>query len=98
MVRCGEKIVGEFTKEPTALAVSLHGSNFISDRTLEETNELNETKRDKATRLYTTILKNVAENPHRYPTFISILREKEVLYSHLLEDLDLTHKQLSIPN
>ena len=96
LVHCGNKIVGEFTKEPTTLAVSLHAANFISDRTLEETNELNETKRNKATRLYTTILKNVAEHPHKYPAFISILQEKKVLYRHLLEDLELTRKQLSM--
>ena len=95
LARCGEKIIGDFAKDSKTLAFHLHTKKFISDVTLEETNELNEINRNKARRLYTTVLGTVRQHPQRYVDLISILESNETLYKDLLEELKLTYIQLS---
>ena len=90
LVHCGEKVVGDLTKDPKTLALHLHAKRFISDDTLEEVNELNETNRNKARRLYTAVLEIVRNHPQRYAEFISILEGNRTLYRDLLKELEVT--------
>ena len=94
LVQCGEKIVGELTKEPKTLAVQLHANKFISDRTLAETIELEEIKHDKAARLHTAVLGTVRQHPQRYGEFISILEGNRTLYDDLLRELEVIYNKL----
>ena len=94
LVSCGEKVVGEFSKDPKGLALSLHGVGFISNDTLDKTNSLNEISRDKARRLYTEVLGKVKYFPHRYAELVSILEQNRTLYGDLLEELDQTYRKL----
>ena len=91
---CGEKIVGEFSKDPKGLALSLHGVGFISDDMLDETDSLNEISRDKARRDYHAVLRQVKCFPHSYAEFVSILEQNRTLYGDLLEELDQTYRKL----
>lgn len=91
---CGGKIVGEFSKDPKGLALSLHGIGFISDDTLDETNSLNEISRDKARRLYIAVLRKVKSFPRGYAELVSILEENRTLYGDLLEELAETYRRL----
>lgn len=95
LIQCGEKIIEELMKDPKTLAIQLHAKQFISDDTLEETNELNETSRNKARRLYTAILGTVKQHPQRYADFISILEKYRSLYKDLLEELDMAYPDKS---
>ena len=97
LVQCGEKIVSELTKDPTALAVQLHSNKFISDRTLAKTIELEEIKHDKARRLHGAVLDLVRHHPQRYGEFLSILESNKTLYSDLLKELQITYNKLSMP-
>ena len=98
LAQCGEKIVGEFTKDPKTLALQLLAKNFISHHVLEETNELNETNSDKGRRLYTAVLGRVKQHPQRYAEFISILEGcRTVLYQDLLKELGKTYYKLGMP-
>ena len=94
LMLCGEKIVGEFSKDPKGLALSLHGVGFISDDMLDETNSLNEISRDKARRDYHAVLRQVKCSPHSYAEFVSILEQNRTLYGDLLEELDQTYRKL----
>ena len=61
---------------------------------LEETNELNETNRTKARRLYTAVLGIVRHHPHRYVELISVLKDNMILYRDLLRELEMTYDKL----
>ena len=74
LVSCSEKIVQSLSEEPKALALHLLSAGLITDRVLQETNQLNEIKADKATRLYTALLDVVKHHPHKYRDFVSTLR------------------------
>ncbi len=56
LVSCSEKIVQSLSEDPKALALHLLSAGLITVSILEKTNEyVNETKREKATRLYTAM-------------------------------------------
>ncbi|XP_064404111.1 uncharacterized protein LOC135349511 isoform X2 [Halichondria panicea] len=74
LVSCSEKIVQSLSEDPKALALHLLSAGLITMSILEKTNELNETKREKATRLYTALLGVVKHHPHKYHEFVSTLR------------------------
>ena len=97
LVQCGEKIVGDLTKDPKTIALQLHAKKFISADILEETNELNETNRSKARRLYTAVLDLVRHHPQRYGEFLSILEGNRTLFRDLLKELQITYNKLSMP-
>ena len=84
MVAEGEKIVEALSRDPKRLALKLFTKDLISRTILEETNELNETKVDKASRLYSAVLKEVLEYPQHYDTFIEILSGMGDQYNSLL--------------
>ena len=94
LVQCGEKIVGELSKDPKALALQLHGEKFISLDILEQTNQINETTRDKARRLHVEVLGIVRYHPQRYREFVSILEGNRTLYSDLLKELKMSMPKL----
>ena len=77
MVDCAQEIVSSLSTDPKGLAFSLFSKRFISRDVLEQTNELNETKTDKARRLYTEILKIVEQNPKEYKTFVGTLEDQK---------------------
>ena len=97
LVQCGEKIVGDLTKDPKTVALQLHARKFISADVLEETNELNETNRSKARRLYTAVLDLVRHHSQRYGEFLSILEGNRTLFRDLLKELQITYNKLSMP-
>ena len=97
LAQCGEKIVGDLTKDPKTIALQLHARKFISADVLEETNELNETNRSKARRLYTAVLDLVRHHPQRYGEFLSILEGNRTLYRDLLKELQMIYDKLSMP-
>ena len=95
MVACGDKIVEGLSREPKELAQSLHTKGIIADDTLQETNELlNETKREKARRLYTAVLDVVKTYPRRFEDFVAVLRTNQLLHIDLLKELEETYKRI----
>ncbi len=77
LVSCSEKIVQSLSEDPKALALHLLSAGLITLSILEKTNELNETKREKATRLYTALLGVVKHHPHKYHKFVSTLMQTQ---------------------
>ncbi len=90
LVRFSDKIVQSISEDPKALALHLLSAGLITVSILEKTNEyVNETKREKATRLYTTLLGVVKNHPHKYHKFVSTLRLNP-LHIDLVRELDKT--------
>ncbi len=87
LVKCSEKIIESFSQEPKAIAVRLLSVGLITERVLQETNQLNEINADKATRLYTALLGVVKHYPHKYHEFVSTLRLNP-LHTDLVRELD----------
>ena len=88
LVSCSEKIVQSLSEDPKALALHLLSAGLITVSILEKTNEyVNETKREKATRLYTALLGVVKHHPHKYHEFVSTLRLNP-LHTDLVTQLD----------
>ena len=87
MVKFSEKIVQSLSHEPKAIALRLLSAGFITERVLQETNELNEINADKATRLYTAVLSVVRDHPHKYHEFASILRTSQGVHVELMQEL-----------
>ena len=92
MVTGGEKIVEALSRDPKGLAQALFAKDLISIAILEETNELNGTKTDKARRLYSAVLKVVRDYPQQYDDFIGVLK-KQGQYDNLLKILQRTKGQ-----
>ncbi len=93
LVKCSKKIVQSLSEEPKAIALQLLSARLITPCILEKTNELNETKREKASRLYTTLLGVVEHYPHKYHEFISILTPN-LLHTDLLTELETLYKSM----
>ena len=89
-MRCSEKIVQSLSEEPKAIALGLLSAGLITECILEKTNELNETKREKATRLYTALLSVVKQHPHKYQELVSTLRLHPV-HTDLVTELKDSH-------
>ncbi len=88
MVSCAEKIIEGLSRDPKRIA-SLLAKRLISDAVVRETIELNETKVDKAKRLYTTVLNVVKHCPEKYNHFVWIFRGPGRVYTDLLELLEI---------
>ena len=86
LVKSGDIITTAFTQEPKVLAMSLFASQLITERVLQETNELNEINEDKGRRLYTSVLEKIRAYPEAYSNLVSIL-ETNTIYSDLLGTL-----------
>ncbi|XP_064388689.1 uncharacterized protein LOC135336766 isoform X2 [Halichondria panicea] len=87
LVRCSEKIVESLSQEPKAIAVRLLSVGLITERVLQETNQLNEINADKANRLFTALLGVVKHHPHKYHEFFSTLKLNP-LHTDLIRELD----------
>ena len=87
LVSCSEKIVQSLSEDPKALALHLLSAELITVSILEKTNELNETKRKKATRLYTALLRVINHHPHKYHEFVSTLKLNP-LHTDLVREFD----------
>ncbi|XP_064384769.1 uncharacterized protein LOC135333680 isoform X3 [Halichondria panicea] len=87
LMSCSEMIVQSLSEDPKALALHLLSAGIITVSILEATNELNETKREKATRLYTALIGVVKHHPHKYDVFVSTLR-RNPLHTDLVRELD----------
>ena len=74
--------------EPKAIALRLLSAGFITERVLQETNELNEINADKATRLYTAVLSVVRDHPPKFQEFIPILQTSLGVHKDLVEELN----------
>ena len=81
-------ITSAFSQEPKTLAMMLFASNLISERVLQETNQLNEISTDKGRRLYTAILEKTKANPEAYTNLLSILRN-HAIYNDLIRTLEV---------
>ncbi len=88
MVTCGIKLNHALSQETITLAIALHAEGFISQSTLDETMELNETNSNKGSRLYNAVLKKVENYPEKFANFVGILRCNRVLYNDVLNELD----------
>ena len=88
MVRCSVSLNHAMSKDPRALAQALHSAGFISQATLDETNELNETKSAKGSRLYSAVLGRVRSFPKKFADFIDILRRDRLQYGEVLVEID----------
>ncbi len=91
LVKYSEKIVLSLSEEPKAIALALLSAGLITERVLQETNQLNEINADKATRLYTALLGEVKQHPHKYHEFVSTLRLHPV-HTDLVTVLDSHYK------
>ncbi len=87
LMRCGEKIIESLSEEPKSIAVCFLSVGLITERVLQETNQLNEINADKATRLFTALLGVVKHHPHKYHEFVSTLRHNP-LHTDLVRELD----------
>ena len=92
MVAGGEKIVEALSRDPKGLAQAMFTKGLISHAILEETNELNETKTDKARRLYSVLSKVVQEYPEQYDDFIGVFKMKSGQYDNFLIFLKSLHR------
>ncbi|XP_064390262.1 uncharacterized protein LOC135338145 isoform X2 [Halichondria panicea] len=88
MVRCSVKLNHAMSKDPKALAQALYGEGFISQATMDETSELNETRNSKGSRLYSAVLGRVRSFPRKFADFVQILRRDRILYSDVLIEID----------
>ena len=88
MVRCSVSLNHALSKDPKALALALYSAGFVSQATLDETNELNETKSAKGSRLYSAVLGRVRSFPMKFVDFIDILRRDRVQYGEVLAEID----------
>ncbi len=93
MVRCSVSLNHAMSKEPLSLAAALFRVGLISQTTLDETAELNETKRDKGGRLYRAVLDVVHNFPLRFSDFVEALRGDRILYSDVLEEVGSVFEQ-----
>ncbi len=89
MVRCSVKLNHALSQEPKTLAIALHAEGFISQSTLDETMELNETKSTKGSRVYSAVLGRVKSFPEKFAIFIQVLRHNNrILYNDVLREID----------
>lgn len=88
MVRCSVKLNHAMSKDPKSLAQALYGEGFISQATVDETVELNETRNSKGSRLYGAVLSRVRSFPRKFADFVQILRRDRILYSDVLMEID----------
>ncbi len=88
MVKCCEKLSSAMSQDPKALADALRSEGFISQSTLDETNQRqDETKMDKGRRLYRAVSGKVQHYPKKhFPVFIEILRKEEI-YIDILNEI-----------
>ncbi len=96
MVKCSVSLNHAMSQEPLALAAALFRTGLISKAVFDETGELNETKNEKGSRLYRTVLEVVQNFPTRFAEFVEALRSNTILYSDVLEKLDKMFEQLSL--
>ncbi len=62
------------------MALALHAKGFVSDEVVSEVNELNETSKSKAMKLYIEAKKDVRHYPYKYkyPVFMDILKRHDL--------------------
>ena len=88
MVKYSVELVSAMSKDPVSLAAALFGVGLISQATLDETFELNETKKAKGSRLYQVVLNAVETFPVKFADFVGILNNDKVQYGDVLTKLD----------
>ena len=76
------------SKEPKLLAQALLAEGIIAQTTVDQTEELNEIKSSKGSRLYSAVLSVVKNFPKRFADFVQILRRNEPLYRDVLTEID----------
>ncbi len=96
MVTCSVSLNHALSQEPLALAAALFRTGLISQAVFDETGELNETKNEKGSRLYRTVLATVQNYPTRFAEFVQVLRSNKILYSDVLGELDRTFEHQSL--
>ena len=88
MVKYSVELISAMSKDPVSLAAALFGVGLISRATLDETFELNETKKSKGSRLYQVVLDAVEAFPIKFADFVGILNNDKVQYGDVLTKLD----------
>ncbi len=78
LVKNGTEIVDKIAKDPPSMALALRAKGFVSDEVVSEVNELNETSKSKAMRLYIEAKKDVRLYPYKYPVFMDILKRHDL--------------------
>ncbi len=88
MVRCSVNLNHALSQDPKTLAIALHAEGIISKSTLDETMELNETKSNKGSRLYSAVLRKVMSSLENFAIFVQVLRLNRTLYNDILREID----------
>ena len=88
-------MISEIAGDPKQMAGALFQHHFIPKDTLERVNELNETSRDKASRLVRDIETEVNRNPTSYQQILTIFMEtNSVRYTDLVTVLQEKYEKI----
>ena len=87
LVKCSIMLSQAMSKDPQFLAIALLQAGIISQSTLEEIQELSETKSAKGNRLFNAVLKEVNSLPQTYDNLLRILELNTTLYGDVLAEL-----------
>ncbi len=94
MVKCSVELNHAMSIDPKGLAMSLLDAAFIAQASVDQTLELNETKTEKGSRLYSAVLSRVKVSPGKLATFVSILRTDRI-YDDVLSKIDKLYRDLN---
>ena len=94
LIRLCDKVISGLSREPKALAHTLLGKGLLSQEKVEEIVQIPATNTENAHKIYDMVLGCVQHFPQRYTDFISVLKEKSLLYCDLLTDLRDTYHVL----
>ena len=87
LVKCSIMLSQAMSKDPQFLAIALLQAGIISQATLEEIQELSETKSAKGNRLFYAVLKEVNSLPQTYYNLLRIFELNTTLYGDVLAEL-----------
>ena len=87
MITQCNKLISGLSREPKDLAYSLLERGLLSKEKVEEIVQIPATDKENARKIYNVVLESVQHFPHRYSDFVSLLKEKALLYGDLLTAL-----------
>ena len=74
MSKYATEITQELSRDPKSIAVELFTAGIIAKSTLDETIELNNTKKDKGINLYSAINRKIQTNPCKFVELATIIK------------------------
>lgn len=94
LLRLCQQVISGLAREPKALAHTLLAKGVISQEKVEEIEQIPATDRQLARKMYDALLVRVEQFPHSYFAFISALSENQILYTDLLEALEISSVEI----